>query len=136
MFPSPRFASRAVIRNLLVGHRFPGGVLDIQDAWVEVEIADARGRRLAASGLTHDRDPDDQDTHVLRSLVVDERGEILEQHEMASFRTAIATQTLAPREAQVIRYAFDVPASLTAADLPLTVTARVHAPFSRSADSG
>lgn len=115
-----------VIRNLLVGHRFPGGVLDIQDTWVEVEVATARGRRIAASGLGHDRDPDDQDSHVLRTLVVDEHGEVLEEHEMASFRTQIATQTLAPREAQVIRYALDVPATLTAADLPLTVTARLR----------
>nr|MBA3500923.1 hypothetical protein [Deltaproteobacteria bacterium] len=29
-----------VIRNLLVGHRFPGGVLDIQDTWIEIEVAD------------------------------------------------------------------------------------------------
>jgi len=124
--PGAQLALDVVIRNLLVGHRFPGGVLDIQDTWVEVEVADARGNQLAASGLGHDRDPDDQDTHVLRTLVVDERGEVLEEHEMASFRTQIATQTLAAREAQVIRYAFDVPVSLTAASLPLTVTARLR----------
>ncbi|HEX4418359.1 MAG TPA: multiheme c-type cytochrome [Kofleriaceae bacterium] len=124
--PGAHLALDVVIRNLLVGHRFPGGVLDIQDAWIEVEVADAKGARLAASGLDHARDPDDQDTHVLRTLVVDDRGEVLEQHEMASFRTQIATQTLAAREAQVIRYAFDVPAGLTAAQLPLTVTARLR----------
>jgi tetratricopeptide (TPR) repeat protein len=124
--PGGQLALDVVIRNLLVGHRFPGGVLDIQDTWVEVEIADARGVRLAASGLRHDRDADDQDTHVLRTLVVDERGEVLEEHEMASFRTQIATQTLAPREAQVIRYAFDVPAGLTEDRQPLRVTARLR----------
>jgi len=124
--PGARIALDVVIRNLLVGHRFPGGVLDIQDTWVEVEVADAKGKRLAASGLTHDRDADDQDTHVLRTLVVDERGEVLEEHEMASFRTQIATQTLAAREAQAIRYAFDVPATLGADALPLTVTARLR----------
>ncbi|HSR97280.1 MAG TPA: multiheme c-type cytochrome [Kofleriaceae bacterium] len=115
-----------VIRNLLVGHRFPGGVLDIQDTWIEVELADAHGRRIAGSGLTHDRELDDAETHVLRTLVVDERGEVLEEHEMASFRTQIATQTLAAREAQVIRYAFDVPASLAVDALPLTATARLR----------
>jgi tetratricopeptide (TPR) repeat protein len=124
--PGARVALDVVIRNLLVGHRFPGGVLDIQDTWVEVEVADAKGKRLAASGLTHDRDASDEDTHVLRTLVVDERGEVLEEHEMPSFRTQIATQTLAAREAQAIRYAFDVPRTLTAAQLPLTVTARLR----------
>ena len=124
--PGQRLALDVVVRNLLVGHRFPGGVLDIQDTWIEVEVATADGKRIAASGLTHEADPKDEDTHVLRTLVVDERGEVLEEHEMAKMRTQIATQTLAAREAQVIRYALDVPATLGPAQLPLTVTARLR----------
>jgi len=124
--PGARISLDVVIRNLLVGHRFPGGVLDIQDTWVEVEVADRQGKRLAASGLSHATDPDDEDTHVLRTLVVDENGNILEEHEMAAFRTQIATQTLAAREAQATRYAFDVPKQLSAKQLPLTVTARLR----------
>jgi hypothetical protein len=112
-----------VLRNLLVGHRFPGGVLDIQDTWIEVEVLDARGKRIAASGLTHETDPNDQDTHVLRTLVVDEHGEVLELHEMPRFRTQIETQTLAPREAQAIRYALDVPVRTA---LPLRASARLR----------
>ncbi len=112
-----------VVRNLLVGHRFPGGVLDIQDTWIEVEVADRAGHRLAESGLRHQADPNDDDTHVLRTLVVDEHGDVLEKHEMPKFRTQIAPQTLAPREAQVVRYAFDVPAGTTG---PLVVTARLR----------
>ena len=115
-----------VLRNLLVGHRFPGGVLDIQDTWVEVEIADRSGKRLAASGLQHETDPKDHDTHVLRTLVVDEKGNVLEEHEMSKFRTQIATQTLAAREAQAIRYQLDVPKTLAASQLPLSVTARLR----------
>lgn len=111
------------IRNLLVGHRFPGGVLDIQDTWIEVELADATGKRLAESGLQHATDPKDEDAHVLRTLVVDDTGHVLEHHEMPRMRTQIATQTLAPREAQTIRYAFDVPEG---AVFPLTVTARLR----------
>ena len=124
--PGSRIALDVVIRNLLVGHRFPGGVLDIQDTWIEVEVADRQGKRLASSGLTHATDPDDVDTHVLRTLIVDEHGKILEEHEMAAFRTQIATQTLAAREARTTRYAFDVPAKLSPLQLPLTVAARLR----------
>ena len=115
-----------VIRNLLVGHRFPGGVLDAQDTWVEVEVSDRRGRRLAASGITHETDANDQDSHVLRTLVVDDYGHVLEEHEVAKFRAQVATHTLAPREAQAVRYAFTVPANLAADQLPLAVTARLR----------
>ncbi len=115
-----------VVRNLLAGHRFPGGVLDIQDTWIEVVVTDKLGKPLATSGLTHEVDPADEDTHVLRTLVVDEHGEVLEEHEMAKMRTQIATQTLAAREAQAIRYALDLPKTLSAAQLPLTVTAKLR----------
>lgn len=124
--PGGKLAVDVVIRNLLVGHRFPGGVLDIQDTWIEVDVTDKQGARIASSGLTHEKDPDDEDTHVLRTLVVDETGHVLEEHQMASFRTQIATQTLAAREAQVTRYTFEVPKTLTAAQLPLNVTARLR----------
>ncbi len=115
-----------VVRNLLVGHRFPGGVLDIQDTWIEVEVSDRAGKRIAGSGLRHETDPADEDTHVLRTLVVDANGNVLEDHDMAKFRTQIATQTLAAREAQAVRYAMTVPKDLTAAQLPLGVTARLR----------
>ncbi len=124
VIPGTTLELDVVIRNLLAGHRFPGGVLDIQDTWIEVELTDARGTRLAQSGLAHATDPKDVDTHVLRTLVVDERGEILEQHEMAEMRTQIATQTLAAREAQMIRYAFAVPKQPL--QLPLVATARLR----------
>jgi len=121
--PGARMDFDVVIRNLLVGHRFPGGVLDIQDTWVEVEVTDRAGKRLASSGLAHATDPKDEDTHVLRTLVVDEKGNVLEEHEMAKFRTQIATQTLAAREAVAVRYAFSVPQHT---QQPLTVTARLR----------
>ena len=61
---------------------------------------------------------------MLRTLVVDEHGNVLEHHEMPRFRTQIATQTLAAREAQAIRYALDC--RPRCAELPLTVTARLR----------
>jgi tetratricopeptide (TPR) repeat protein len=112
-----------VIRNLLVGHRFPGGVLDMQDTWIEIEVADRHGKRLAASGLAHENDPADGEAHVLRTIIVDDKGNVLDEHEMAHMRAQLASQTLAPREAQAVRYALDVPAKV---ELPLTVTARLR----------
>ena len=121
--PGKRVWFDVVTRNLLVGHRFPGGVLDIDDAWIEVEVHDQTGKLVASNGLTHATDPKDTDTHVMRSLVVDQRGEVLQHHEFSKMRTSVATQTLAAREAGVVRYAFDIP---VAVKLPLTVTARLR----------
>lgn len=114
-----------VLRNRLVGHRFPGGVLDMHDTWVEVEVRDAQGRLLASSGLAHERDASDEEAHVLRSLVVNDRGELREKHELSTFRAVIASHTLSAREAQVVRYTFSVP-TLTARQQPLRVSARLR----------
>ena len=123
VIPGTRLELDVVIRNLLVGHRFPGGVLDVQDTWIEVELVDREGRRIASSGLGHATDAADRDTHVLRTLMVDDHGEVLERHEMARFRSPVTTQTLAARESQAVRYAFDVPARVA---LPITVKARLR----------
>ena len=112
-----------VIRNLLVGHRFPGGVNDVQDTWIEVEVFDARGTRLATSGLGHETDVDDDEAHVLRSYPVGEDGRVLEEHELPRFRGLIANHTIAARDAVAVRYALTVPAKAT---LPLRVDARLR----------
>ena len=124
--PGTRLELDVVIRNLLAGHRFPGGILDAQDTWVEVEVTDRRGARLASSGLSHATDAKDADTHVLRTIVVGADGQVLEEHEIAQFRAQISYFTIAPRDAQAVRYAFAVPSTLSAAQLPLTVTARLQ----------
>ncbi len=130
--PGGRLDLAVVVRNLAVGHRFPGGVQDMQDTWIEVEVSDAGGRLLAASGRGHDRDPDDPDraddggAHVLRSYPVDEAGAILDRHEMSTFRAVAASQTIAPRDAIVVRYRLDLPKTLGPAALPLRVVARLR----------
>jgi tetratricopeptide (TPR) repeat protein len=121
-----RVSLDVVVRNLLVGHRFPGGVMDVQDTWIELDVKDARGARIASSGLDHETDVDDEDTHVLRAYVVNDQGEILEEHELPSFRGAVANHTIAARDAIAVRYAFDVPEALAAEQLPLVVEARLR----------
>ena len=114
-----------VVRNQRVGHRFPGGTVDAQDVWIEVVVRDAAGRVLADAGTQHDKG-DDTTAHVMRASPVGDDGHPLLARETEKFRTAAFDHTLGPRDAQVVRYRFDVPASLGAASLPLNVTARLR----------
>jgi tetratricopeptide (TPR) repeat protein len=115
-----------VVRNERVGHRFPGGVVDAQDTWIEVEVHDARGRRLAQAGLAHERSPGDTMAHVLRALQVDEAGTPLLLRETDRFRSPAYNHTVAPRDAELVRYRFDVPRGVDARALPMRVTARLR----------
>jgi tetratricopeptide (TPR) repeat protein len=112
-----------VVRNRLVGHRFPGGVNDMQDTWIEVEVRDAKGRMVASSGLAHEKVARDEEAHVLRSYPVDDHGDVMEEHQLPKFRAVVANHTVAARDSQTVRYAMDVPAGVV---MPLEVRARLR----------
>jgi hypothetical protein len=54
-----------------VGHNFPGGTIDINEAWIEMVVTDARGKRVFASGLLDDKDYVDANAYFYRSMPVD-----------------------------------------------------------------
>ncbi len=114
-----------VLRNLLVGHRFPGGVLDAQDTWIEVTVRDARGRILGRAGGDHAASGEDPSAHVLRSLVADEHGVPRFVRETHQFRAPVINHTVAPRDMVAVRYRLRLPGRLGRGALPLAVEARV-----------
>jgi Flp pilus assembly protein TadD len=115
-----------VVRNERTGHRFPGGVLDAQDTWVELEVRDARGKRLGEAGEAQESTGDDPTAHRLRAVQADEHGVPLLLRETQRFRAPVYNHTIAPRDSEVVRFRLDVPASLEARQLPLRVTARLR----------
>jgi hypothetical protein len=115
-----------VVRNLRVGHRFPGGTLDAADTWIELRVEDSKGRTLAEAGTQEEASGEDPTAHVLRALVAGDDGAPLLTRETHRFRAVVANHSLAPRDAEVVEYAFDVPASLGRAPQPLRVEARLR----------
>lgn len=136
--PGTEVTLDVVLRNRAVGHRFPGGVGDAQDTWLEVRVEDALGRAVAEAGVEHlssgafrEAEPapsavgEDPTAHRLRSLVLDARGQPLLERQTHHFIAAAFNHTLGPRDAAVVRFSFDVPATLGAASLPLKASARL-----------
>ena len=111
-----------VVRNVRTGHRFPGGVIDAQDTWIEVEVVDARGARVAGAGVDQARTGDDPTAHIFRSLVADANADLRFVREVHQFRAPVVNHTIAPRDAIAARYRWSVPKDLRG---PLVVTARV-----------
>jgi tetratricopeptide (TPR) repeat protein len=124
--PGARIEVDVVIRNRGVGHRFPAGVRDAQDTWIEVTVRDARGAVLGRSGHRHADDPDDDEAHVLRAMAAGDDGELLLERQVHRFRGAVADHTIMPRDARAVRYALDVPDDLEPEHLPLAVEVRVR----------
>lgn len=105
-----------VVRNLAVGHKFPGGTRDAQDTWIALEVRDANDRVVAVL------DDGRGDVHRLRTGVVDEHGKLVSAREVENLRAVAFDHTIAPRDAVIVRYAVELPADAVG---PLRVEARL-----------
>jgi hypothetical protein len=127
---SPKAGDRVVVdvvvKNRAAGHRFPGGVMDAQDTWIELVVEDAKGRRLAEAGTQHEATGEDPTAHRLTSAMIDESGKPLAVRETHLFRANAYNHTIWPRDAEAVRYGFELPAGFDAERLPLKMVARLR----------
>lgn len=114
-----RLVFDVLLQNAEVGHRFPGGVRDLHDTWVEVEVHDAAGELLGASK------PDDAKpgaAFVLRATMLDHDGNPEVFHHVDRFAAPAFDRTLDAHAARAVRYSMTVP---EAPRLPLRVDVRL-----------
>jgi hypothetical protein len=124
LVPGERAVVDVALRNLDVGHRFPGGVMDADGTWVEVVVEDKQGVRVAEAGTLHEASGADPTAHVLASYMARADGTRLDVRETHEFAAGVWNNTLAPRDAAVVGYGFRAPDS--ASRYPLKVTARLR----------
>jgi hypothetical protein len=103
-----------VIRNLDVGHRFPGGVMDAQDTVIAITVTDDHGAVVA----------DDDGTHSLSSYMAHEDGTRAIIRETHEFRAGVWNHTIGPRDATVVGYTFVAPPKSAAYPLHVAVSLR------------
>lgn len=113
-----------VVRNLDVGHRFPGGVMDAQDAWIEIIVEDARGKRIAEAGTEQEATGLDPTAHVLTSYMAKPDGTRLEVRETHEFRAGVWNHTIPPRDAAVVGFGLVAPSEESAYPLRAKVRLR------------
>lgn len=83
-----------VLHNTGVGHQFPGGTSDSNDAWIEWIAYDAAGQPLKTST-----------DHRLRAWPVDANGRLLARRDVQHQRAVAFDTRLAPGVPRVVRYA-------------------------------
>lgn len=103
--PAETLLIDVVLFNERVGHRFPGGIRDAQQTWLELKLRGSRGKLIAASGLHGD-----EDAHRLQALLLDAQGRLEEAHRTHRLVTLFADATLPARDGTVVRFAIALPA--------------------------
>ncbi len=108
-----------LLENDTTGHRFPGGVRDMHDVWLEVEISDGSGGLLGVSRPTeHGND----DVFILRATVLDAESSPEILHQVHRFSAPAFDQTLPAHDARAVRYSMRLPPDLNG---PIRVEARL-----------
>ncbi len=121
--PGERVVVDVVVRNLAVGHTFPGGTNDSNQGWLEVELLDADGRALAGSGSIASNGRLDSLAHVYGSVLLDRDGQRIQRRNAQDIYVTAAANVIGPGTADVAHYEFVVPEQ--AAGGSLTVRARL-----------
>ena len=112
-----------VVRNLGVGHTFPGGTNDSNEGWIEFTVADSLGRRLAASGIVGADGHLDPLAHTFKAVMVDRDGNAIHKRNAQDIHATVYANVIGPGTADLAHYEFTLPTALTGSTL--TVSARL-----------
>jgi hypothetical protein len=111
---------RVVVSNRGVGHDFPGGTLDINEAWIEIVVLDVEGTEVYSSGRINNDNEVDPAAYFYRTLPVDKKGELVWRHDLFNMIGESFRRAIPPGESDIAEYSFVVPSW---AKSPLTATA-------------
>lgn len=114
---------RITVSNHGVGHDFPGGTIDLGEAWLEVLALDAEGRVAYASGEIDGEDRVDPEAYFYRSLPIDRRGTLVWRHDLFNMVGESFKRVVKAGQSDLVEYGFEVPAW---AKSPLTVSVRLR----------
>ena len=98
-----------IVSNVGVGHDFPGGTVDINQAWVHFQVTDAEGHKIYESGAVRDDQFVDPEAYFYRSLPVDRKGQLVWKHDLFNKIGEVSRNTVKAGESDVIQYRFNIP---------------------------
>ena len=121
---SSAFSIDVVVENDKVGHMFPTGTADSNQIWLALEVRDASGKLVADSGVLQKSGDLDAEAHTFNVMQLDNEGKPALLRDAHRFAATGWNNTIAPKDARVIRYALTLPGG-DSVKLPLRVSARV-----------
>ena len=108
-----------VVRNVGVGHTFPGGTNDSNEGWLEFTVTGENGTVLATHGYLDASGHLDPMAHVFKAVLVDKEGIPIQQRNAQDIRTSVFSNVIGPGTADIAHYEFAVPEALSGQRLTL-----------------
>ena len=111
-----------VVRNRGVGHTFPSGTSDSNEAWIRFDVTDDRGRVYYSSGGMSEDGTVDPEAHFYKTLFVDNKSRAAAVRDPQNFHAVIYSRLIGPGVADVVRYRFTVPPEAEGGTLVVAAT--------------
>lgn len=112
-----------IVTNSNVGHNFPGGTTDINEAWVHIRVADAQNNVIYESGMVNDNGDVDEKAYFYRAIAIDRHGNEVWKHDLFNMIGDSYNNVIPAGESDVVKYSFNIPSW---AKSPIQATAVVR----------
>jgi hypothetical protein len=113
-------ALKIAVTNAQVGHAFPGGTTDINEAWLHFLVKDSQGRKIYESGYLDKDNNVEASAYFYRSIPIDRIGNAVWRHDLFNMVGDSFKRIIPPGATDVTSYSFKVPDDVKG---PLVVTA-------------
>lgn len=111
---------KVAVTNAQVGHAFPGGTTDINEAWLHFLVMDGQGLKIYESGDLDQDNNVETSAYFYRSIPIDRTGNAVWRHDLFNMVGDSFKRIIPPGGTDVTSFTFKVP---DYAKGPLTITA-------------
>lgn len=109
-----------LVSNIGVGHDFPGGSIDINQAWLHLEVLDAQNQPIFISGNTDEKGNLDQSAHMYKGTPISRQGQEVWRHDLFNMTGESYRNVIKSGQSDLVNYRITIPSW---AKSPVTVYA-------------
>ena len=107
--PGDELTVYVVVRNLGVGHTFPGGTNDSNEGWLAFEAGTDADGPLVRSGTLDEQGELDPQAHRYQAVMLRADATVADERDAHTFHVAGLVRAIGPGSADVVRYRVNVP---------------------------
>lgn len=98
-----------VTSNIGVGHDFPGGTIDINQAWIHLRVLDAEGKPVFESGAIDANDILDSNSHWYGAIPVNRQGHAVWRHDLFNMIGESYRNVIKAGASDIATYELEIP---------------------------
>lgn len=109
-----------LVSNHGVGHDFPGGAIDLNEAWLHLEVLDANNRKVMESGFVQEDKTIEPNAIFYKSIAINRHGKEVWRHDLFNMTGESYRNVIKAGKTDRVEYSLNIP---TWAKSPITVFA-------------